>query len=100
MRNRRTGPLYLMALLLAGMSLAPVAVSGQPQIPTAAADTRPLPSTPWGDPDLQGIWSFATITPLERPVQHVGRELLTDEEVAALNHDAQTRYDRRDGSDA
>ena len=86
-----------MAFLLAGMSLAPVAVSGQPQIPTAAADTRTLSPTPWGDPDLQGIWSFATITPLERPVQHAGKELLTDEEVAALNHDAQTRYDRRDG---
>lgn len=97
MSNRPTGPLFLTALLLAGMSSAPVAVSGRPQVPTTSADTWPLPPTPWGDLDLQGIWSFATITPLERPVQHAGRELLTGEEVAALNHDAQTRYDRRDG---
>ena len=25
------------------------------------------PKTPWGDPDLGGIWNFATMTPLERP---------------------------------
>ena len=28
---------------------------------------RNLPRTPWGDPDLQGVWSIATITPFERP---------------------------------
>ena len=25
------------------------------------------PRTPWGDPDLQGIWIGSTLTPLERP---------------------------------
>ncbi len=50
-----------------------------------------MPRTPDGQPDLQGAWSFATITPLERPSQYTGRELLTPEEVAALNLDAATR---------
>ena len=27
---------------------------------------------PWGDPDLQGIWDFRTITPMERPAELVG----------------------------
>ena len=41
------------------------------------------PRTPWGDPDLQGIWTNeVTTTPMERPAQYGERELLTDEEVA------------------
>jgi len=55
------------------------------------------PITPWGDPDLQGIWNHGTITPLERPTQHAGRDLLTHEEVVALNEEADTRADHREG---
>ena len=58
---------------------------------TAAADSWTPSRTPWGDPDLQGVWSFATITPLERPREFSGRERLTDEEAAALNQRALTR---------
>lgn len=50
--------------------------------PAAAQDAPPR--TPWGDPDLQGIWNSKTQTPLERPDQYAGREFLTEEEVAAL----------------
>jgi hypothetical protein len=55
------------------------------------------PHTPWGEPDLQGKWSYATITPLERPSAQAGREALTAEEVAAVDADARTGADRRDG---
>jgi hypothetical protein len=48
---------------------------------TAAASTWTA-RTPWGDPDLQGIWSYATLTPLERPTELGDREFFTDEEVA------------------
>ena len=43
---------------------------------------------------MQGIWSFATITPLERPPDAGVRGELTDTEVAQLNRDARTRSDR------
>ena len=50
-----------------------------------AADEYTPPQTPWGDPDLQGIWGAGYIfTPLERPDEFEGREFLTDEEAAAL----------------
>lgn len=39
--------------------------------------------TPWGDPDLQGIWSNPYVTPLERPEAYGTREFLTEEEIAA-----------------
>ena len=38
--------------------------------------------TPWGDPDLQGIWTNDVVTPFERPATLGQRELLTDEELA------------------
>jgi len=59
------------------------------------------PRTPWGDPDLQGIWTGSTLTPLERPKNFAEKEFLTEEEAAALEQRAdQNRYvDRapRDG---
>ena len=38
--------------------------------------------TPWGDPDLQGGWSYSTLRPLERPDDLAGKEVFTDEEAA------------------
>ena len=58
-----------------------------------SADRR----TPWGDPDLQGLWSHATITPLERPEEYGDRSLLSAEEVAAINAASDTRADQRKG---
>ena len=36
--------------------------------------------TPWGDPDLQGTWSNATLTPLQRPADLKDKEFFTAEE--------------------
>ena len=71
--------------------LASVPAAGQ------VAPERTVPRTLDGQPDLQGAWSFATITPLERPREYAGRQFLTDEEVAELDEDAATRAssDRR-----
>ena len=60
------------------------------QAPTIPADTSATPRTPWGDPDLQGIWSHGTATPLERPDEYAGRAFLTDEEIAEANRNATT----------
>ena len=55
------------------------------QAPAAGPDGWTSPLTPWGHPDLQGIWSPGyTLTPLERPDRFEGREFLTDAEVAEL----------------
>ena len=50
-------------------TLAPALIAGQ--TPTEKAKPWTLPRTVDGQPDLQGIWTNATLTPLERP-----RELL------------------------
>lgn len=47
----------------------------------ADAQTRAY-RTPWGDPDLQGIWSNQTLTPLERPAEFAAKTHLTEAEAA------------------
>src|SRR5687767_6606886 len=43
-----------------------------------------VPKTPWGDPDLQGVWSSDDATmPMSRPMNFADRLYLTDEEFAA-----------------
>ena len=76
------GVLTVFALVL----FMPLPVAGQ----TDTTDSRSA-QTPWGTPNLQGIWDFRNITPLERPNQYEGRESLTDEEVAAADRAAATR---------
>ena len=51
------------------------------------------PRTPWGDPDIGGLWNSSTVTPVERPEGQT-EEFLTAEEVAATERvvaDANTR---------
>ena len=63
-------------------------------ISQAAAKKAP-PMTAWGDPDLAGIWTGSTITPLERPREFAGKAFLTEQEVAALEKRAlENRADR------
>ncbi|HEY6341858.1 MAG TPA: hypothetical protein VIY49_10230 [Bryobacteraceae bacterium] len=53
------------------------------------------PRTPDGQPDLQGVWTNATITPFERPAELAGKPFLTEQEAAALEHrSAENRVDR------
>jgi hypothetical protein len=56
---------------------------------------KPRPWTPpvteWGDPDLQGIWNYATMTPLERPRDFSDKATLSDEEAAAYEQQTNTR---------
>ena len=57
------------------------------------------PRTREGRPDLQGVWSYATLTPLERPAEFAGKAFLTAAEAADFERktlDVQNR-DRRDG---
>src|SRR3954468_12016852 len=49
--------------------------------------------TSWGDPDLQGVWDYKTITPLERPAAMGDRQFLNDEEVARLEGNPKRRLD-------
>src|SRR5436309_5744127 len=53
--------------------------------PTVAGKTTLALKTPWGEPDLQGIWSRGVDIPLQRPTKYGDREFLTDAERAELD---------------
>ena len=71
--------------------LTPWPVASQPAT-TQDGDVGTPPRTPWGHPDLQGVWNFTLNTPLERPAEFGVRAVLTEEEGAVrAQADAQLR---------
>ena len=71
--------LALLFIVFAVVWLVPAGVAGQSQ--PAEADRAPS-RTPWGEPDLQGVWDYRTITPLQRSAALAGQEFFTEEEAA------------------
>jgi hypothetical protein len=51
-----------------------------------------MPRTPWGHPDLQGRWTNATLTPLERPATLGGKEFFSPAEAAEYSKTALTTF--------
>ena len=51
---------------------------------SAPAAGQEAPRTPWGAPDLQGVWDFRTLTPMERPEELEAKDVYTEEEAAAF----------------
>ena len=90
----------LSAVLVVG---SPVGLPAAGQTPPPAAKTTVATKTvagtkwrtPWGDPDLEGSWTNANTTPLQRPAKYAGRPLLTPEERAALDRQTDIGTDQR-----
>jgi len=71
-------------LIVVGVVVAAVSSNAQ-QSPPSAAGTWTAPRTPDGHPDLQGIWTTHTFTPLQRPARYADQEFLTEQEAAELS---------------
>ena len=91
-----------LALVAGILSLAPIPVAGQTSSPAGKAKTAT--SKAWtpartadGHPDLQGLWSNAILTPLERPDELAGKAVLTEQEAATYEKQTVERnnVDRR-----
>jgi hypothetical protein len=83
-----------MTVLIALALMSPLRVEGQ------AKKSWSQPRTPDGQPDLQGVWSNATLTPLERPDALAGREFLTEKEQAENEKALQPRTRASAGTEA
>ncbi len=90
----------VVARVLTVLALAALIAAGQPSLArvvraaegaqTSADVSTPI-RTPWGEPDLQGVWNYSTITPLERPRNLAEKQVLTEEEAARLEADTARR---------
>src|SRR5690606_40890024 len=79
-RSRRSEPMSS-SILRSAVALACLATAAQV---AAQDDAYEVPRTPAGQPDLQGFWTNASFTPLERPEALGEKEFYTDEELDAL----------------
>ena len=70
-------------------AVALTAQTSQPVPAKSAAKPYTPPKTPWGDPDLQGVWPGNMGVPMQRPANMGTRAQLTDEEFAQRQEQAQ-----------
>jgi hypothetical protein len=86
------------------VAISATAVGQVPSTPAKALSTAKVSGAPVrtldGQPDLQGVWSFAILTPLERPDDLAGKATLTDQEAAeyAQRKKERENKDSREGS--
>jgi hypothetical protein len=68
--------------------------------PAAKSKTWTVPRLPDGHPDLQGIWTNATLTPLQRAPQFANKPTLTEEEAAKAEAAAKGIYEDKRSANA
>ena len=81
---------HVLAALLTVLAIVALA-------PTAGAQTEAsmeAPRTSWGAPDLQGVWDFRSLTPMERPEELADSETFTAEQAAEFAEDTIRRRSR------
>src|SRR5215470_1035431 len=91
MRGLLSGSMLTVAIAAAAVSAA-MSASVAP-----ASAQAPALKTPWGEPDLQGIWTDETDTPLQRSPKFANQEFFTEAQRAELDkqRSAMLRRDRR-----
>ena len=91
MTCRRLCSLAFPVMTLVTLVLAATSDAGQSTASGTARQHVQAPQTPWGDPDVQGIWSSSGATPMERPDAYQARETLSDEEVSLIRSETAAR---------
>jgi hypothetical protein len=94
--SRRTVAVIAAVAIVVGLAaLARQLPAGVEATEDAWTQTR----TPWGEPDLQGVWNDATSTPLQRPDSRAGKDVLEGEEAEEFEEELAfgLSRDRRDG---
>jgi hypothetical protein len=97
MHDRFSQLMIMVAIGTAGsagttMSITPISA----QAPASSVTTPPTAlKTPWGEPDLQGIWKDEFDTPLQRPAKYVNQEFFTEAQRAELDKERAMLVERR-----
>ena len=97
MSHRLIGAIGALAITVGTAPHGTRLVAAQSSTQSATSGTSKawtLPRTPDGHPDLQGVWEFSTITPLERPRGLGDKATFTAEEAAAFEREENRRLNR------
>src|SRR5580658_2639386 len=89
MKTRRT-TLAIVVCMVPGL----VNWAGAASQSTPPATSAQVFKTPWGEPDLQGIWTDATETPFQRPAKYANQEFFTEAQRAELDKERATLLGR------
>jgi hypothetical protein len=83
--------------LVASVAVAALLAGLRPTVLTAQSEAPPTLLTPWGEPDLQGIWTVESDTPLQRSPKYANQEFFTPAQRDELDKEraAQLGRDRR-----
>src|SRR5579864_7072565 len=88
MHDRFSGSMKIVvgaAAVGVGIALSIAPTSAPAQAPVATAAPAPALKTPWGEPNLQGIWTDETDTPLQRSPKYANQEFFTAAQRAELD---------------
>jgi hypothetical protein len=88
---------FLAAVLMVVAVLGVVVAVGEAQQSQPRGSSWVQPKTPWGDPDLQGVWNNVTGTPLQRSEAHKDKAILTDQEAEEFERQG---AERREAAEA
>jgi hypothetical protein len=85
MRMKFSSSMLMVAIAVAAVSavILPPISRASAQAPADSGAPAPALKTPWGEPDLQGIWTDETDTPLQRPPKYANQEFFTDAQRAS-----------------
>ena len=77
-----------LTLALAASAIFPIqaqtSIASPKKTSATASKGTMIPRTPWGAPDLNGVWNGNTMAPLERPDKYANKPFFTEQEAAAL----------------
>ena len=80
-------PILALAATAAGAVLSTPVSPATAQTPANAPAAAAAPKTPWGEPDLQGIWTDESDTPLQRPAKYANQEFFTEAQRAEIDRE-------------
>jgi hypothetical protein len=91
MRDRFSGSMVTVAIAAAAASAAVSMPTTETSAQAPAVSGTAL-TTPWGEPDLQGIWTDTFDTPFQRPPKYANQEFFTPAQRAELDKERTALY--------
>jgi hypothetical protein len=84
------------ALVAVSLIATSIGAADQARVPRQGTNARSAGTlrTPWGDPDIEGLWTNTTTTPLERLREAGDKDVLSEDEREALARRVQERLDQ------